>query len=247
MPRTFEDRYTWKIGQKTSKTLHKQQMLSEGDNVLIALSGGKDSLALTELLAARRKHLPFAITLAAVHVRNISAGYQVNERWLREFCTSLSIPLVFKDITTDFSLQPNKKPCFICSWERRKAIFELTRDEGYNKLAFGHHRDDAVETLLMNMVYHGSVSSLPYTLSMFNGRVTVIRPLLDLKETELAEYARCRQFPSQIRQCPHEDKTSRNKMREVMTHFEALNPNAGINLFKAMGNIYREYLPGKNG
>ena len=94
-------------------------------------------------------------------------GYQIDREKLTAFCKSLEVPLHYRTIEPDLEKDPSKSVCFVCSWHRRKVLFDLTRELNFNKLALGHHRNDAIETLLMNMIYHGSVSSLPYSLKMF--------------------------------------------------------------------------------
>lgn len=110
-------------------------------------------------------------------------------------------------------------------------------------MALGHHRNDAVETLLLNMIYHGSISSLPYSLSMFEGRIQLIRPLLDLDERMLLEYAGLNELVHVEKSCPHEDRTQRENISLLIQQVEDLHGKGPFNIFKSMNKIFEEYLP----
>ena len=115
-----------------------------------------------------------------------------------------------------------------------------------NKLALGHHRNDAVETLLLNMIYHGAISSLPYSLNMFEGQLTLIRPLMDLDERMLEEYAALNNLVKVEKSCPHENSTQRDRIAQLIKQIEAIHGQAPYNMFKSMDKISTEYLPGGN-
>lgn len=231
-----------KLSAKAGKTIREHSLLGDGDRLLVGLSGGKDSMILLEILAERIPALPFRVELFAVHVIPEGIGYHVNLEFLEEFCRGLGIQLIVRRIRPEIDPEI-KAPCFVCSWERRKTIFNLTKELNCNKLAFGHHRDDALQTFLMNMLYHGSVSSMPYKLRMFEGRVHLVRPLLDTWEKDLALYAGYRNYSSVEKECPHDEKTKRNYTAELLDKLEKDYPKAKINMFKALDNIYGEYLP----
>ena len=234
-----------KISRKVGKTLQEYNMIEAGDRVIVGLSGGKDSMILLEALADRRKHLPFDFELFAVHVSATGIGYEMDTDYLRDFCDGLGVPLYLEEIKVDLEVNPKKSPCFICSWNRRKRIFEMTRELDCNKVAFGHHKDDAVQTVLLNMIYHGSISSLPQVLSMFNGRIKLIRPLLHIPEKELSYYATLRALRKQEKRCPYEKSTRRDEIKDLIRQMDRLSRNARRNIFSAMDNIYEEYLPKK--
>ncbi|NJM16672.1 MAG: tRNA 2-thiocytidine(32) synthetase TtcA [Bacteroidales bacterium] len=170
-------------------------------------------------------------------------GYKTNLNYLQQFCNSLNIDFVVKEFEIENIESAGKTPCFLCSWHRRKALFDLTRDLGYSKLALGHHMDDALQTMLMNMIYHGSISSLPQKFSMFNDRLLLIRPLLDIPEQDLVDYAVQRKFPDQVKQCPYGEETGRKTMKNALAELEKIYPVAKKNMYRAMDNIYIEYLP----
>lgn len=236
-----------KICRKMGTTMRDHSQIERGDHVLVGLSGGKDSMILLEALVERKRSLPFEFELSAAHIEASGIGYEIDREKLSGFCEKLKVPLHYKTITPDLEKDPAKTACFICSWHRRKELFNLTKDLNCNKLALGHHRNDAVETLLLNMIYHGSISSLPYTLNMFEGRVKLIRPLLDLDERLLEEYAALNKLVKVEKSCLHEDRTKRNTIAQLIREIEKIHGTGPFNMFKSMDKIFEEYLPQKKG
>jgi len=237
-----EAKFFLKINRKIRQTVREHNLISENDRVLVGLSGGKDSMILLKSLANLKRSLPFSFDLLAAHVIPLNIGYQANTVYLQEYCKDLGLELILKEIILDTG-RNNKSECFICSWHRRKALFDLTKELNCNKLAFGHHRDDAIQTFFMNMIYHGSISSLPYSLKMFEGRVRLIRPMLDLWEKDLSILAELKKLEAVEKSCPFEDKTKRKFTRELAELIEISYPKAKINIFHALDNLYPEYLP----
>lgn len=240
-----DDKFISRLFKKVGKTIHTYGLLHEGDRVLAAISGGKDSLVMLECLANRRRYLPFKFEIVAAHVHITNVGYESNLEFMRSFCLKLDIPLHIIEYTLENVDKSNKNPCFVCSWHRRKKIFDLSKTLNCNKIAFGHHMEDALETLLMNMMYHGSISSLPQKLEMFDGRVHAIRPLLNTYEEDIEKFASMRSYPKQIKSCPYENATKRLAMREIIENINQLYGNAKLNIFRSMDTIYHDYLPGK--
>jgi tRNA 2-thiocytidine biosynthesis protein TtcA len=229
--------------KKVGATCKKYHLLDPGDQILIGLSGGKDSLFLLEALSAINKKLPIKIKISACHIHIKDVGYKVDPGFLQSFCAKLEIPLIIDEISADLNADPKKAPCFVCSWYRRKRLFEITHQCKFNKLALGHHSDDAIETLLMNMVYHGSISSLPAKLSMFGGRLLLIRPLIERTNQELLNIAAVQNYPLPACECPYGNKTKRTEIGNIIHNLEQLNPQARKNIFRSMSDIYNEYLP----
>ena len=224
-------------------TMRDHALISEADHILVGLSGGKDSMILLKALSERLRALPFNFSLSAAHIEATGIGYEINREKLNAFCDGLEIPLHYRTIEPDLEKDPSKNTCFVCSWHRRKELFNLTRELNCNKLALGHHRNDAIETLLMNMIYHGSISSLPYSLKMFEGRMHLIRPLLDLDEGMLDEYAGLNKLVQVEKSCPHEDRTQRENIARLLKQVESLHGKGPFNIFKSMDKIFEEYLP----
>lgn len=172
--KSLEATITRRVNQKVGRAIQKYHLIEEGDRILVGLSGGKDSMVLLETLAGRNKYHLLKFHLAAIHIGLESQAYTVDLEYLSSFAESLQIPFIHKLINVDLSDDDHSNPCFICSWNRRKALFQAARDMGYNKLALGHHMDDAVETLLMNMTLQASISSMPPALPMFDNKLIII-------------------------------------------------------------------------
>jgi tRNA 2-thiocytidine biosynthesis protein TtcA len=238
----MNNKFTDNLNKRFRLGIIKQQLLMEGDKVLVALSGGKDSLLLLEMLAESKRYFPFQFELLAVHISIKNIGYSSDIDFLRSFCEELGIIFYLKEFEVDLNKNLKKGKCFICSWHRRKALFVLSRELACNKLALGHHLDDALETLFMNMIYHGSVSSLPYSLNMLGGRLDIIRPLLDFREKELATYAQIREYKKEVKLCPYKD-TKRQEINKLLIELEGLGKTAKKNIFRSMDNIFNDYLP----
>lgn len=232
-----------KILHKAGQTIYKNSLICENDRVLIALSGGKDSYILLEALVALKRKLPFRIELFAMHVVVEEAGYLNNLEYMAHLCEELQVPLKIITCNVNLVQDEKKSPCFVCSWHRRKMIFNYSKEVRCNKLAFGHHMDDALQTYMLNMIYHGSISSLPYKLNMFHGRVQLIRPLLDIEEKDLVAFAEKRQYPKELQKCRFDKATKRNEVKLLLENIYKSHHLAKINLFRAARKINPEYLP----
>ncbi len=241
--RYWQKRHVEHVKNHVAKAVMDFDMIAPGDRVLAAVSGGKDSLVMLDALAAFRKFKKVDYHLEAIHIAVEDVPYQVNKVLLTKLAEKLEVPLHFETIRAGIENRGKKAPCFVCSWHRRKTLFEYAKTHGFHKLALGHHRDDAVETLLINMAYHGHISSLPGKLAMFGGRLHLIRPLLLLTDKETREYARIRQFPRQEKECPFAGHTKRTTARDLLDALQKIHPKAAANLFHAMQNIDNEYLP----
>lgn len=232
------------VQQEFDRAIKKHNLIEEGDNILIGLSGGIDSLVMTELLSYRKKYFPVKFNLKAVFVNIENIPYKVNENFLAEFCNDRGIDfeVISKKIDID-QKQITTNPCFICSWNRRKILFDYTKQNNFNKLALGHHKEDAIETFLINLIYHGSISSLPVKLSMFSGRMHLIRPLMYLNKEQIKDFAELKNIYSKIKDCKFSSVTKRRKVEKIIDTMKEFNPQVENLLFKAMSKINEEYLP----
>lgn len=240
-----ENRFLFKLRSAFTKALKEYALLEDGDKVLIGLSGGKDSLALVELFAERRKIFKPKFTVEAAHVIVRNVPYQSDLEYLKDYCNNFNIPLHVVETEFDASTDKRKSPCFLCSWNRRKKLFETAQEFGCNKIALGHHQDDIIETLLMNLTFQGAFSTMPPLLKMKKMDFSIIRPLCLIKESDLQELATMRGFKKQIKNCPFEEQSSRSNMKEVLNQLEAMNPHARHSIWGAMHNVQPEYLPHK--
>lgn len=236
-------RYIDKVEKTVGRAINRYSLIAGGDRIAVALSGGKDSLVLLETLAHRRKRLPVTYELFAAHVFIKNIGYESDVNFMREFCVSLDVTFHLIEMEADLNIDETKSKCFVCSWHRRKALFNFAEDMNCGKLALGHHLDDAIETLMMNMMYNGITSSLPPALSMFSGRLHMIRPLILLEKREIDKYAEIRRFPAEVKRCPYGEDTARIKAREMIEQMTSGSNAIKKSIFRSMSNIHKEYLP----
>lgn len=242
-----EIRKTKNFYSKLSQAIKNYKLLEDGDRILVGVSGGKDSMSLLSGLATRLKYRKENYSLVAVHIDVDNVPYSIDREYISNFCNEHNIEFIFETINVDFTKDPNKSQCFVCSWSRRKRLFELSEKYNCNKIALGHHLDDAVETLIINMCYHASISSMPASLKMFNGRIELIRPMILLTNKEIQDFANIQGFPTEKETCPWNDKTKRNQAAEIIKEMEKRFKPARKGLFKSMSKIYTEYLPIEDG
>jgi tRNA(Ile)-lysidine synthetase-like protein len=234
--------YQKKILKKVALSVKEYAMITEGDKLIVGLSGGKDSLVLLDLLFLLRQNLPFHFEMMAVHVRSESIPYETSIEYLKKFCIQRDIKLVVTNTVIDFSTDKRKTPCFLCSTTRRKSLFDAARLENASKVALGHHMNDAVETLLMNMMFNGSISSIPPKLSIFRGEIDIIRPLIGLTEKEIKEYADKKEIQTQAKECPFAEKTQRKAVKEIISQMARIYPYSLQSINTSMSRIFEEYL-----
>ena len=237
------------LTRKFHKACADYSLIEDGDHILIGLSGGKDSLALVELLGRRAQIYKPHFTVIALHVRVKERDYRSNLSYLEQFCTEAKVPLLIRDVeiegTEEITNERVKEAnhCFLFSWYRRKALFNAAQELGCNKIALGHHRDDLIETLLMNLIYQGAFATMPPKLQMDKMPLQIIRPLCLIDEAELLAHATERGYQKQAKLCPFEHISSREKVKGLLEQIKALNPEAADSIYAAMSNIKEEYLP----
>ena len=224
------DERLWKT---FNKALGQYQLIDEDDKILVGLSGGKDSLCLLEFLARRSHvHVPH-FTVEALHVRMDNIHYETDTSYLQSFCDHLAVPLHI--VTTSFNSQLKKKPaCFLCSWQRRKQLFNVAQELGCTKIALGHHQDDIIHTALMNLTFQGQFSTMPAKLRMKKMPLTIIRPLCLCQEADIQQYAEEQHYEKQLKLCPYEKATNRTTAKTLFQQLEQLNPEARYSLWHAL-------------
>lgn len=250
MAERTEKEIEWiKLRKRIVKRFHKgceeYGLLEDGDHILIGLSGGKDSLALVELLGEQAKVFVPRIRVTAVHVSVENIGYKSDMDYLRSFCAQHGVELIHHVTRFDETTDYRKTHCFLCSWYRRKALFEVAKEIGCNKIALGHHKDDIVETLLMNLIFQGAFGTIAPKLQMDKFDMQMIRPLCLLEEKDLARYAELTGYRKQQKQCPYEHESHRADVKQLVTQLEAMNPNVRDSIWGAMHNVQEGYLPKK--
>ena len=205
-----------------------------------------------ELLGRRAQIYKPRFRVTALHVRVKERAYQTDLSYLETFCAEAKVPLIVRDVeigenpNLSDTIRTNPKeenPCFLCSWYRRKTLFNVAQELGCNKIAFGHHKNDIVQTLLMNLVYAGSFATMPPILQLDKMPLQIIRPLCLIEEKDLARYAEMRRYEKQQKLCPFEHVSAREKVKDLLREIESLNPDAIDSIYGAMTNIKTEYLP----
>lgn len=232
------------IRRLTGRAIHASNMLEAGDRVLVAVSGGKDSLSLLWLLRERLGRIPIDYELTAVHV-DPGFGADSASR-MEDFFEEHGF--VHRVVRGDFGPRAHgtenlENPCFLCSRMRRKALFEAARDLDCSKIAFGHHKDDVIETLLINLFYGGSISTMVPVQRFFNGKITAIRPLYLVGEELLDRFSRYMGWSGIELGCPSAGMTKRAEIKEMLARLYRKNPKIRGNIFHAVHNVRKDYLP----
>ncbi len=236
-------KYINKIRKRVRKTIYQHNLIQADDCVLVGLSGGKDSLALLDILAHNRRAFPFTYKIKAVHINVTNLPYSVDTGFLASYCKENDIEFEVVEFDIDFSRDTKLSKCFICSLNRRTSLFKYTEKWGCTKLAFGHHMDDANETLLMNMLFNAEISSLPYKVQMFDGKFDLIRPLLDITGPEVARYAKILGLSAELRCCPFTRVNRRAMAKKALGEFYKINDSIRKNFFNSSRKIVHKYLP----
>lgn len=240
---TEEEKIYKRVETRFNKGSVKYGLIEDGDKILVGLSGGKDSLALLELLARRSKILKPRFSVVAVYVAMKNIPYQADLEYLKGYAEFFGVPFVYYETSFDESTDTRKSRCFLCSWNRRKALFTVAKEQGCNKIALGHHMDDILETLLMNQVFQGAFSSMPPKLVMRKFDMTIIRPMCLVPEADLIALAKVREYRQQKKNCPYETQSHRSEMKKVLQLFEEMNPEARYSLWSSMNNVQKDLLP----
>lgn len=195
-------------------------LVQDGDRILAAVSGGKDSLTMLALLHELRKTKTVQFELYAAHIKTDFHCAACSHRdVLTGIFNRYGVEAVFKDIKV--LDEKRKTSCFWCSWNRRKALFEIAASKKCNKVAFGHHKDDIVETALLNMFFNGEISTMSPQQVMFNGEITIIRPLCFAEESVIKEVAKELQFPEQFCHCPYGAQSKRRLVKTMMAQLQS--------------------------
>ena len=240
---TQEELLFRKIEKKIRKAMVDYRLIEDGDKILVGLSGGKDSIALIDLLGRRKKILKPRFEVVAAHISMTNIGYVSDLEYLKNHCEKNDIEFIHYETSFDASTDMRKSPCFLCSWNRRKALFTIAKDQQCNKIALGHHQDDILQTLLMNMTFQGAFGTMPPILKMQKFDMTIVRPMCLVAESDLIELSKLLGYVKQKNPCPYECSSSRPEMKNVIKMLEGMNEMARYNLWSSMTNIQKEYLP----
>ena len=229
------------------RAIASYNMIQPGDRILVAVSGGKDSLTLLTLLQERKKWVPIKYDLLAAHIQSdYHCQGCLHAKTLTDFFRQGGHQYQIEkiNIVKNPDGSRNEISCFWCSWNRRKALFKLAEENKCNKLALGHHKDDIVQTVLLNMFYQANISTMSPKISMFEGKLEIIRPLAHIEEKEITSFARESGFPSQLCKCPNGERSRRRQMGEIVHLLEKDCPEVRNNIYNSLNlkRIKKDYL-----
>lgn len=209
-------------------------MIEEGDRIAVGVSGGKDSLVLLTLLAGLQKYFNKSFTLEAI---TIDMGLNMDYSHISEMCAELGVP--YTVIKTEiapiiFDYRHESNPCSMCSKMRRGALNQALLDKGFNKLALGHHYDDAVETFMMSLIYEGRISCFQPVTNLDRTGIIQIRPMLYLHERSVDNFSKQRNLPVLTNRCPVDKHTKREEIKELIFDLVKTYPDLKDRIFGAM-------------
>jgi tRNA 2-thiocytidine biosynthesis protein TtcA len=235
-------RHTFFLLKQVNRTVRDYELIADGDRIAVGVSGGKDSVGLLHLLDAYRPRARAKYDLLAVHAydpanpgdpvqpglgdpawRDALAAW-LDSRGIEYACAPMDVP----------ADEPRPLGCFRCAWHRRKALFTAAYARGYTTVALAHHADDVAETVLMNLASQGRLQTMTPRQPLFDGQITVIRPLFHVPESEMVRLASRCDFPPSPPPCPQAAISGREHARLALRELRAINPLARDNLYKAV-------------
>lgn len=230
------------VSKKVGKAVWDYRMLKDDDRILVAVSGGKDSLALLSIMKDRKRFVPVRHEIIACH---IDMGFEwVRTDILKDYFESQHINYVIADPAKGWT--PDNEPlnCFWCSWTRRKALFRVADQMGCTKIALGHHMDDIAETVLLNLLFKGEIGTMRPYQEMFQGRLALIRPLAYVDEKYLRRFADYLDLPVIASRCPRGETSKRRLVKNIIAEVHNHNKNVKKNIFRSLQRVREEYLLG---
>ena len=242
---------------KLSKRLHRQvgqaigdfNMIEDGDKVMVCVSGGKDSYALLDILMGLQQRAPIKFELVAVNLDQKQPGFP--EHVLPQYLASVGVPFHIENQDT-YAIVKRLVPegatmCSLCSRLRRGILYRVASELGATKVALGHHRDDIIVTLLMNMFFGGRMKGMPPKLVSDDGKHIVIRPLAYVAETDLERWADVRQYPIiPCTLCGSQEGLQRAQIKSMLREWEKKHPGRSDNMLRAMGQLTPSHLLDRN-
>ena len=230
---------------QVGKAIADYNMIESGDRVMVCLSGGKDSYTMLDMLMSLQRKAPVSFELLAVNLDQKQPGFP--QHVLPEYLEALGVPyrIVEQDTySTVTSIVPEGKTmCGLCSRLRRGILYRVAQEEGISKVALGHHRDDIVETLFLNMFYGGKLKAMPPKLLSNDEQNVVIRPLAYCSEAEIQKYANVRQFPIiPCNLCGSQENLQRVQIKQMLQAWEREIPGRINSLFNSLQNVTPSHL-----
>lgn len=234
-----------RLAKDLARAISEFSMIEEGDRVMVAISGGKDSYTMLHLLRRFQKSTPKKFELIAINIDQGHPGYPVDI--LRNYLEREEIPhkILFEDtysVVTE-KIPEGKTYCSLCSRLRRGILYSLAQDLGCTKIALGHHRDDVLATLMLNLVFAGQLKAMPPKLRSDDGRNVVIRPLVYAAESTIARFAELEGFPIlPCDLCGSQENLQRKQMQRLLEEMEAKNPGTKTSMLAALRNVRPTHL-----
>ena len=253
LPRSTKERKESYEANKLTKRLRRlvgeaiadYGMIVDGDKVMACLSGGKDSYALLDILLYLRSHAPIRFDIVAVNLDQKQPGFPAHV--LPDYLMRLGVPFRIEAQDTYSTVKriipEGKTMCSLCSRLRRGVLYRVAGELGATRIALGHHRDDALETFLLNLFYSGQLKAMPPKLRSDDGRHVVIRPLIYCEERDLAAYAELKQFPIiPCNLCGSQDSLKRNEMKALLREWEKRHPGRVETMLNSLKHVRPSHL-----
>lgn len=221
-------------------TVVNYDLINDNDHILVAISGGKDSYTLLDLLLKAQLRAPFAFKITAVHLDQVQPGYNGEplKRWLHD--NNINHLIVSEDTYSIViaKTKPNGSYCSLCSRLRRGILYRIASEIGANKIALGHHRDDSLETLMLNLIYAGKMQAMPAKYLTDDRKFHVIRPLIEVAENDIANYAKQKEFPIlPCNLCSSQQGLKRERMKQFLDDLEKEKPDVRSVMLNALKNV----------
>ncbi|MFA6121311.1 MAG: tRNA 2-thiocytidine(32) synthetase TtcA [Sideroxydans sp.] len=239
------NRLKGRLESSVGKAIGDFNMIEEGDTVMVCLSGGKDSYTLLDILLTLRKRAPIDFKIVAMNLDQKQPGFpaDVLPNYLKKLGVDFHIETQDTYSIVKEKIPEGKTTCSLCSRLRRGIIYKVAGELGANKIALGHHRDDMVETLFLNMFFAGKLKAMPPKLVTDKGDHIVIRPLAYCAEKDIARYARGMEFPIiPCNLCGSQENLQRQNIKEMLTNWERQYPGRSQTIFSAMQNVKPSHL-----
>ena len=234
-----------KLRHQVGQAIQDFNMIEEGDHVMVCLSGGKDSFAMLDILRTLQAHAPISFKITAVNLDQKQPGFP--EHVLPEYLKSIHVPfhIIEEDTYSVVKrvIPEGKTTCGLCSRLRRGVLYGFAAEHGFSYIALGHHRDDMIETLFLNMFFAGSLKTMPPKLKSDDGQHIVIRPLAYCQESDLIQFAEEQNYPIiPCNLCGSQENLQRQNIKQMLAQWENEYPNRMDVLFKSLQNVTPSHL-----
>lgn len=230
-----------KLYSYTRKAIDDYEMINEGDKIAIGISGGKDSLTLLYALSGMRRFYPKKYELAAVSV-DLGLGIQNMDK-IKELCDSLEVPFYIEKTEIGnivFDIRKEKNPCSLCAKMRKGALNNKALELGCNKIAYAHHKDDIIETMMMSFIYEGRINSFAPVTYLEKTGLYVLRPMMYVSEAEVIGFKNKYQLPVAKNPCPVDGHTKREYIKKLISEINKENPGVKERMFTAISATFHK-------